>query len=208
MNLLYKVAESKKKKENYIDPYILAGTGLAGAGVYHTAKAYNGHTIHELLKEMPEAEREAVSNLGKILSDKKLLNSLSKEELKEFNNAKKDYNHIVETLKYGDPAKYRNIHGLMAAGLTAGALGTMLYGAHKAKKDNKKYNKMTSATIPGLGMGIGITGLFTNGAIKTITQRNPDAYHKSVLMTLPISVSSIGYQRLINQRDRKNQYTH
>jgi len=207
MNLLYKVAESKKKKENYIDPYILAGTGLAGAGVYHTAKAYNGHTVHKLLKEMPEAEKRVVSSLGEMLSNKELLNSLSKEELKEFNNAKKGYNHIIETLKYGDPAKYRNIHGLIAAGLTAGALGTMLHGAHKAKKDNKKYNKMTSATIPGIGMGVTNAGLLVNALSKTI-EGDPDGVHKSALMTLPISVASIGYQRLINQRDRKNQYTH
>jgi len=206
MSALYKLAEDKKKKSHYVDPYLLAGTGLTGAGVYYAGEAHGGHLGNRMLNKIPEGERKAAIESAKFLQDKDKLKLFNKEQLKEVEKYKKSFGSTLKAIASGDPIKYRNKNALISAGLTAGALGVTLHGAHKAKTDDKKYHKVTSASVPALAMGVGSLGLLGSG-FWDITQGNIDKANRKLMMSIPITVAGYGIEKLIKHRDRKHQYT-
>ena len=206
MSALYKLAEDKKKKSHYVDPYILAGTGLAGAGVYYAGEAHGGHLGNKMLNNIPEDERDMAIASAKFVQDKDKLKAFNKEQLKKIKEIKNSFGSALKAVASGDPVKYRNKNALISAGLTTGALGVMLHGAHNTKNDDKKYHKVTSASIPGVAMGLSSLGLL-GSSIWDITQRDTAKANRKIMMSIPLTVAGFGVENLIKHRDRKHQYT-
>jgi len=203
MSMLHKIAEENKQKEKYVDPYILGSTGLMGVGGYFANKAVDGQAAKTHLHSLSKTEQK------ELLTDVKDPHKLSK--LKEYANLQKPgdaYDKVFDTLKHGDPVKFRNKNALIASGLTAGAIGTLLYGKHQSKKEDPetKYNSHTSAVLP-IGVAGGATlGLIGGGFLHTIGGHNYRA-NKFLAMAAPAAVGGMAYNSLVKERLKNNQYS-
>ena len=210
MNLLYKVAENKQNKNNKdkkVDPYVLATGGLGAGAAYHTGKAIEADSVSNVFNRLPDEVKDIYKNYWKNKDEKNkaIVDKVKESALAENNSS--NTKSIMNVINKDDPIKLRNKHGLIAAGLATGILGTALYGKHQSNKEgsDKKYHMPISAGVPTLAASLGSLGLIGKGALEGLSGNNIKG-NKYLGAGVGLSLAGMGMNSILSQRSKNNQY--
>ena len=210
MNLLYKVAENKQSKNNNdkkIDPYVLATGGLGVGAAYHTGKAIEALSVGNDFNRAPDELKNVYKDYWK---NKNKKNKAFVDKIKELTLSQPHQpstENMFNVINKDDPVKLRNKHGLIGAGLAAGALGAALLGKHQSNKEgsDKKYHMPISGGLPTVAASLGALGLTGKGALEGLSG-NQIKGNKYIGAGAALALTGLGMKSIVSQRSKNDQY--